>query len=362
MNHSESVARGQAQPDEVRKVRRACGYTQVDNGIFQAGLSCRAIGLYTLMWSKPPGWRFSSRRLAAEVCEGREALRTAMKELITAGFVLNEQHRDAEGRIFTVFYVRESLSIGWDQETPGGTEAQETGAGSPGAGNLGAIEKTERAIPDGVSNDLAHPADERLFPVEPSFDPTPPQPPSDRFDEFWELYPRRIGKRAAQEEWVRALKRGSADAILAGLRQRATWWSRDRTPKAMIPHPATWLHADRWLDEVEELRPRRGGGAANAAAAADDQVRDSVERAIEAHDGRLAWRLMCDAAAARGERWIRDVAEAYDEGMAVHLIEHVSKHSSGRALTADDVAEVVRMRDDLFARAAPHAALERTNR
>lgn len=50
-------------------------------------LSFRARGLLAYMLSRPPSWRFNAERLARETDgEGREAVRTAMRELSTAGY------------------------------------------------------------------------------------------------------------------------------------------------------------------------------------------------------------------------------------------------------------------------------------
>lgn len=70
------------------------------------------------------------------------------------------------------------------------------------------------------------------------------------FDEFWETYPRKVGKPAALRAFKAAAKgpRERTEAILDGL---VTWcqaWKRAGTAAAFIPHPATWLNQHRWND------------------------------------------------------------------------------------------------------------------
>jgi hypothetical protein len=65
------------------------------------------------------------------------------------------------------------------------------------------------------------------------------------FADFWKLYPRRIGKGAAEKAWQKAVKEVPADVILAGV-QRYQWPSDPQ----FTPHPATWLNQKRWLDEA----------------------------------------------------------------------------------------------------------------
>lgn len=75
----------------------------------------------------------------------------------------------------------------------------------------------------------------------------------DRFEEFWQTYPRRVGKVAARKAFAKALASGLAaeELILAAARFAA---QREAEPdpvrrERFTPHPATWLNAGRWADE-----------------------------------------------------------------------------------------------------------------
>ena len=67
------------------------------------------------------------------------------------------------------------------------------------------------------------------------------------FASFWELYPRKVGKGAAEKAWASATKRASAETICAGLRRLMP--SLLQEEPRYIPHPATWLNQDRWADQ-----------------------------------------------------------------------------------------------------------------
>jgi len=82
-----------------------------------------------------------------------------------------------------------------------------------------------------------------------------PTPIAAGFEEFWAVYPRRIGKRGAEQTYTRALKRATADVILAGaVRYRDDPNREDEFTK----HPSTWLNQDCWMDEP--LPPRKAVG------------------------------------------------------------------------------------------------------
>lgn len=79
--------------------------------------------------------------------------------------------------------------------------------------------------------------------------PSKPERPqtADEFEaRFWTLYPRKAGKGAARRAWKVALGKASADEILAAL-QRFAAKSAGADTK-FIPHPASWLNGERWLD------------------------------------------------------------------------------------------------------------------
>ncbi len=78
--------------------------------------------------------------------------------------------------------------------------------------------------------------------------PIVPPLPEKPFDKFWSAYPAKKAKRQAEAAFDRALKRGSLTAMLAGI--EAAKASREWR-EGFIPHPATWLNGDRWLDEAE---------------------------------------------------------------------------------------------------------------
>lgn len=71
------------------------------------------------------------------------------------------------------------------------------------------------------------------------------------FDAFWAAYPRKVGKGNAERAWAaiapdellaRRITRAVSDHI-------AAWRDRGTEPE-YIPHPATWLNARRWEDEL----------------------------------------------------------------------------------------------------------------
>jgi hypothetical protein len=72
------------------------------------------------------------------------------------------------------------------------------------------------------------------------------------FAVFWSLYPRKTAKIAAQKAWDKNHCDAIAERICTALKKQLPHW----TDAKFIPHPATWLNAGRWDDELHvETRP-----------------------------------------------------------------------------------------------------------
>lgn len=71
------------------------------------------------------------------------------------------------------------------------------------------------------------------------------------FAEFWTLYPKKVGKDAAEKSWNRKVKtKTTAEEVMTALKAHTKneAWARDGGQ--YIPNPATWLNQGRWKDEL----------------------------------------------------------------------------------------------------------------
>ncbi len=72
------------------------------------------------------------------------------------------------------------------------------------------------------------------------------------FEQFWNEYPKKVGKKKTKEKFLRlSLDEKKFKKIMEALRtqKESPQWKRDKGQ--YIPHPTTWLHGERWEDEVE---------------------------------------------------------------------------------------------------------------
>ena len=94
------------------------------------------------------------------------------------------------------------------------------------------------------------------------FLPSPNQEPKKKrkvyevgFEKFWAAYPHRVSKGPAEKAWNRIrpdekLLQEMLSAI--ALAKESKKWKKDRGK--FIPHPATWLNAKGWLDELPDKK------------------------------------------------------------------------------------------------------------
>lgn len=76
-----------------------------------------------------------------------------------------------------------------------------------------------------------------------------------RFDEFWDIYAKKVDRRKAEGKWRLALKRVGVtpDLLIESARAYVTWERANNEGGRFVMDPARWLNGHRWEDE----RPAR---------------------------------------------------------------------------------------------------------
>lgn len=72
-----------------------------------------------------------------------------------------------------------------------------------------------------------------------------------KFTRFWSVYPKRVGKQAAQKAFAKAIRVTDIETILSAVekQKKCDQWTKNNGQ--YIPNPATWLNQGRWEDETE---------------------------------------------------------------------------------------------------------------
>lgn len=193
-------------------------FTQIPNSwLRDSRISLAAKGLIAQLMSHKPGWKISIYTLAHQNGIGKDGMRTILNELLNAGYLARsaERERTSQGFLGSYTYTtQDPLFLG---------NADEPTLDEP---------------------TLVNPPHKNTNIKEKQFKEYNPQ---NEFEDFWNLYPRKVGKQDAFKAFKKAIATTPFIAIYVGVQKLAT--DPNLPEKQFIPHPATWLNEGRWSDE-----------------------------------------------------------------------------------------------------------------
>ena len=141
----------------VFRVERTKDYTIMSNHhLKDTGLSLKAKGLLSIMLSLPDSWNYTTRGLAAICKEGVDAIRSAIRELEAAGYIVRRLLRGDNGRIVDTEYIIYERPQDNDDVLPSAAEPQagEPDVPSPYPENSYAVEPSADVPPTKKSTQL----------------------------------------------------------------------------------------------------------------------------------------------------------------------------------------------------------------
>lgn len=180
-------------------------FTQIPNEwLRDTRLSFKARGVLAMIMSHREGWSLSINSIASQNQEGKDAIRSAIQELETAGYLHRTQINEG-GKFGEAVWVTQDPS-----DLP-----------------MADFPTTENPTTKNTNNK----EDQYKKNIE------------ELFGEFWNAYPKKIDKAKAYKAFRSALKRASFEDILAGV----IAYRNDPTRNPdYTKYPTTWLNADAW--------------------------------------------------------------------------------------------------------------------
>lgn len=89
----------------IKKLRQK-GFTIVDNTVINdTELSWKAKGVFLYLWSKSDDWQFYEVEVAKHAKDGRDSLRSALKELEAKGYLKRARDRNDKGQVTTSDWI-----------------------------------------------------------------------------------------------------------------------------------------------------------------------------------------------------------------------------------------------------------------
>jgi hypothetical protein len=197
-------------------------FTQIHNAwIRDPHISYKAKGLLTYLLSHEVGYTITIGQIIRESGDGKQAVRSALEELIKAGYLETQRTTDERGYNAGLAYFIKDPSI---------PKSENPTLDNPTLDNQTALE-----------NNLTKKTTKQEKPTDTGF------------DTFWLLYPKKIAKADAVKAWKQVLKKKTADEMIALTKA----YSESKLPDmTYIPYPASWLNKGLYeAVEVEENKP-----------------------------------------------------------------------------------------------------------
>ena len=228
---------------DVIRVQRSVGYTVLPNGILRdTGLSLKSKGLFAIILSLPETWDYSVAGLATVAGCGRDAIRSALGEMEQAGYLTRTRSHGEGGKFTGVIYnIRDQAEPLSGKPTTVEPTLEKPSSENPTQLNKDISNKdliNPHSPPEG--DKLQRKKRQRRSKSVPDWKP-------ERFEAFWDYYPRGEDRMGAVEEWD---KLQPDDALIdrmarALARQKASEeWQRG----IGIPYACRWLRKRRWED------------------------------------------------------------------------------------------------------------------
>jgi hypothetical protein len=208
-----------------KKLTHEYRFTQIPNDwVRDSRLSLKSIGLLAQLLSHSEGWNVTISSLATANNCGRDLIAGAVRELEGAGYLVRQQNRSTGGEFAEVVW--------WTAEPTGK---------SPSTG-FPATVKPAPVEPATVNPLLKKTISKKTINIE----------DQDKdlmvsFNEFWDIYPRKMGKGEAKAAFVKAVTKYGLETIFDGVRRLAS--DPNLPAPQFVPRAATWLNQERWDDE-----------------------------------------------------------------------------------------------------------------
>lgn len=264
-------------------------FTMVPNQILRdSRLSWGARGLMAFIVNQKPGYSLSRDELVTASPMGRKGLKTIIDELREFGYLEISQSREC-GKFGASIMVTKLPSVSHSEPLTGlpstvapSTVSEHTPLNTkvinntnlppivPRGNDVACATETLRS---GALTDCDELGTEAILEIKPdtrqhwrkatevvqvssaNTSQEPQNAPLSDFDTFWALFPRRVGKKAAERAWRAVERRGESQEAIEGMRAYAAAFAQSGTELKYVPHPSTWLNRRGWEDDIAAVFP-----------------------------------------------------------------------------------------------------------
>lgn len=241
----------------IGRKRKKNGFTQISNTMLEdERLSWRAKGILSYMLSRPDNWKINKTDLYKKGKEGRDAMQNALNELKELGYLHIYSVKDDKGQIETWIWEYDDMPFlptilknqmtEKPQETGQNVEVSQTTenplSGEPTFWDSSTYNNTDLNNTD-YNNNKSKEIKKELS--------ISPKMLENEFDQLWNMYPRKIGRKKACDAFKKArkVKKIPYETIQNGLYRYLRYLEQQETEEQFIMHGSTWFNQEKWQDE-----------------------------------------------------------------------------------------------------------------
>lgn len=230
----------------VFRVEKNHSYTVMANHhLRDERLSLKSKGLLSLILSLPDDWRISIEGMTQFSSDGKDAIRSAIRELTSAGYITRDQTHSETGTFSGYEYTIHETPVA--SPSSGFPTMEKPTTENPTLRNTEELSTIPPIVPH--EGDCEPPKRKRRR----SSKSVPDYKP-ELFERFWAAYPRGEDRQGAVAEWdsLRPDRETMLAMSRALVRQKASEeWQRG----IGIPYAVRWLRRRRWEDEIKAPAP-----------------------------------------------------------------------------------------------------------
>lgn len=216
------------------------------NFIHDSNLTFKSKGILLYLLSRPDDWQIYESEILKHTNDGKDSLKSGIKELEEIGYVVRTRKRNDKGHLNGYEYLVYEHPIQSGNSYLG---LSDDGKSNIGESNVGKTVNGE-SVPTNnnrTNNDLTNNNNTNNDSNTSATDVT-----RERFEEWWKLYDKKLDKKKAFSLFKSALKQDGYEAIMNGTRE----YLKTITNKQYQKYPKTFLSQESYLNDfTEETQP-----------------------------------------------------------------------------------------------------------
>ena len=227
-------------------------FSSIPNSIIlDCNLSAKAKGILVYFLSRPDGWKFYASEIVKHFADGKDSIRSGIKELCDKGYLRVIRVKNEQGQF-----------IGWVYEVllnadGGKTESGFSDFGKPATNKIDNKNKTEDNKKEKIyikkKESLELPLAEMETSPKAEEKPQAKSELDEQAAKIYELYPRKAARPDAIKAIKKALKSVGYTDLYAKTQKYATAVKESQKELSYIPYPATWFNREEYNDNFDTL-------------------------------------------------------------------------------------------------------------